>query len=182
MADQPVNIDITEQVLMSLNRAGLVDAKTGQAAAWNDALEGLPSAGVWEAVRHFNREGVPEGRLFLRASDIRKRVLAKIEIVPFHLRCPEHPDPQTRAAQCPECRKQIEAPNPDVVAKVKMLARQLDAEGKMRDAERAAELQRKADESAARAREKLERQRQLDQYHEASATPGGGFSASEETP
>ncbi|UEJ83986.1 hypothetical protein Bra3105_06650 [Brachybacterium halotolerans subsp. kimchii] len=174
-----MNIDITEQVLMSLNRAGLVDAKTGQAVAWNDALEGLPAAGVWEAVRHFNREGVPEGRLFLRASDIRKRVLAKIEIVPFHLRCPDHPNPQYRAAQCPQCRKQIEAPNPDVVAKVKMLARQLDAEGKMRDAERVAELQRKADESAARAREKLEKQRQLTEY-EASAHPGGGFSASEE--
>lgn len=163
MADRSMTIDDTEKLLLGLNRAGLVDAKTGAADAWHDALADLPVTAVWDAMRHFNRDGVPDGRLFLRASDIRKWVTANTDRIPKHLQCPKHPD--EHEWNCPHCPRQIGAANPDVMAQVRELAQQAQLDTKARDRERAAALQRRADESAERVRLKLEKQRQLDAYN-----------------
>lgn len=171
MADRSMTIDDTEKLLLGLNRAGLIDAKVGAPEAWHDALADLPVTAVWDAMRHFNREGVPGGRLFLRASDIRQWVLARARAtgVPRHLQCEVDGHGDQYAYRCGKCPKAIERAAPDVMARVRQLAEQAQIDGKARDAERAAALQRRADESAERVRLKLEKQRQLDAYNAQEA-------------
>jgi hypothetical protein len=133
---------------------------------WHLVIGDLPYAPASRAViAHYRESQYP-----ITPADIVRRVKASMpDAVPFHLRCPDHPDPRYRAAQCPQCVRQIAPPAPEVLARVKEIAASLDLKGKQREQERLEALQRRADEGAARVAAAQEKQRQLDAWRAREA-------------
>lgn len=136
-------------------------------AAWHTVIGDLDYVAASRAVQAYYRiESWP-----ITPAEIVKRVKAAHPVqVPRHLRCPDHPDLDVLAQDCPHCRRLergvrlIGPPAGEVMAQVRRLAEQAALDSKARDAERAADLKRKADDAARRAAEKLERKRQIEAY------------------
>lgn len=127
--------------------------------AWHSVIGDLPFIPASRAVQAYYRESswpITPAEIVKRAKAMQPPAIAK------HLQCPKHPD--EHEWNCPHCPRQIGAANPDVMAQVRELAQQAQLDTKARNRERAAALQRKADDAARRAAEKLERKRQKDAY------------------
>lgn len=131
--------------------------------AWHAVIGDLPYVAASHAVRDYYRtESWP-----ITPAQIVGRVeaaerAARARTIPAHLACETHPDEYDY--ECRHCPRQIGSAHPDVMALVRQLAEQAALEAKSRDAQRVADLKRKADDAARRAAEKLERKRQLEAY------------------
>lgn len=164
MDDRTLTPDDLEKLLFHADRIGLVSYVSGMTPGWMPAMRGITYTEAIEAFTHFRDNGPPGTALFIRPHDVRKRVLSKRSPIPYHLECRDHPGQY--AYECRDCKRQIEAspPSAKVIEDVKALARKAHINARTRDADRAAALQARADESARRAQEKLEKRRQLAAY------------------
>ena len=107
--------------LAHADRCGLIQYTTGIVDAWHPVMRGLTRDELVEAFAYYRDNGPPPPALFLRPHDIRKRVLARRDHIPHHLRCRDHESEY--AYNCSHCRLQIEAPNPKSVEAAKQEAR-----------------------------------------------------------
>lgn len=160
-----VTQDGVDTALLRLSRVQMVQLVDGASDEWFKALERLPwlnDDGLEWCIDHFISEGVPSDRFWLRPSDVRDLAVSKRKRIPYHLECRNHPGHY--AYECRDCKRVLEAarPSPRVIEEVRALARKAKLETRARDRERAATLQRRADESARRAAEKLEKKRQIE--------------------
>ena len=165
MDDRALTHDELEKLLAHADRIGLISYVRGMAAGWMPAMRGITQAEAVEAFAYYRDNGPPAPALFIRPHDVRKRALSKRQAIPYHLECRTHPGQY--AYECRDCKRQIEPPRTEMVEQVKALARKAHISARTRDKERADALQARADESARRAAEKLEKKRQLAAYHQA---------------
>lgn len=162
MDDRTLTPDDLEKLLFHADRIGLVSYVSGMTPGWMPAMRGITYTEAVEAFAHFRDNGPPGTALFIRPHDVRKRVLSKRSPIPYHLECQDHPGQY--AYECRDCKRMIEPPSTKVIEDVKALARKAHINARTRDQDRAAALQARADESARRAAEKLEKRRQLAAY------------------
>lgn len=159
-----------------LQAAGLVWPGEGTVDEWARQLADADPQAAWDACTEVIATTTkPPVTIAAMRSAIAAQVAARDRVartVPAHLACEKHPDEYDY--DCPHCPRQIGAAHPDVMARVRQLAEQAALEAKSRDAQRVADLKRKADDAARRAAEKLEKQRQLEAYHDTQppASPG----------
>lgn len=160
-----VTQDGVDTALLRLSRVQMVQLVDGASDEWFKALTRLPwlhDDGLAWCVDHFISEGIPGNRFWLRPSDVRDLAVSKRRRIPYHLECRDHSGQY--AYECRDCKRLLEArpPTPEVIEEAKALARKAKLETRARDRERAAALQERADESARRAAEKLEKKRQIE--------------------
>lgn len=164
-----VTQDGVDKALLRLSRVQMVQLVDGASDEWFRALARLSwlgDDGLDWCVDHFISEGIPGGRFWLRPSDVRDLAVSKRRRIPYHLECRDHPGQY--AYECRDCKRLLEAspPSNSVIEEAKALAQKAKFASRARERERVEELQRRADESARRAAEKLEKKRQIEALKE----------------
>lgn len=160
-----VTQDGVDTALLRLSRVQMVQLVDGASDEWFKALvklSWLNDRGLEWCVDYLIREGLDSDRFWVRPSDIRDLAQAKSKRIPRHLECRTHPGQY--AYECRDCKRLLAAspPSNSVIEEAKALAQKAKLAARARERERVEELQRRADESARRAAEKLEKKRQIE--------------------